>query len=69
VIVKPRTGGGPGRLGAVVPGTKIRASNERLKERCRNLKTEGLYSLNSSSYITGHKMEEDEMTGSVTLDV
>jgi len=60
VIVNPLRGGGPGTLGDVVPRTKIDASNKGLTGRCRNLKTEGLCSLNSSSYINVHKMEEDE---------
>jgi hypothetical protein len=44
-----------------VPGIKINASNGGLRESCRYLKTEGHCSFNSSSYVTGHKMEEDEM--------
>jgi hypothetical protein len=59
--VVPRTGRGPGTLRNVVPRTKIGASNKRLTESCRNLKTEGLCGLNSSSYIDIYKTEEDEM--------
>ena len=61
VIVNPRTGGGPGILRDVVPRTKIGASNERLTESYRNLKTERLCGLKSSPYIDVYKTEEDEM--------
>jgi hypothetical protein len=55
VIVNPRKGWGSGTLGAVVPGTKIRVSNGGLTEIWRYLKTN-----DPSSYITGHKMEDEE---------